>query len=156
MSSGRSVKRQSYIRCAECSFQIAEIPCDAAPLSLKLDRFEVHHRGILAYASAWPLPDEWDQRLRVLHVAGILTWELLRHELVFCAHAPQKDGQQRQQHADERTAHHGCGAETLEKPGGVHRVAHEVVRACCHKLLPFFRGHRLAPVAAKLLAGGDE
>ena len=70
--------------------------------------------------------------------------------------APQEDGQQGEEHAQERAADHDGGAETHDDAAGVHRVAHEVVRSRSHELLLLLRRHGLAPVATKLLAGGDE
>ena len=101
-------------------------------------------------------PHKRNHRLRPFLVLGVLVRELLLHEPVFSAHAPEKNGAEDDEKKDKSAAAHHRRTHAREKASGIHRVAHIAVRAGCHQLMPHLGRYDLAPVSAQVLPRPDQ
>ena len=102
------------------------------------------------------LPHEGNQRLRPFLVIRVFGRKLLRHELVFCAHPPEKKRTEDDEKKDESTATDNRRTQARDKASGIHRMPYVAVRTRCYQFLPIFHGDSLAPVPAKMLPRPDE
>src|SRR6267154_6484068 len=74
------------------------------------------------------LPHERDQRFRPLLIGREFIRKLLRHELVFCAHAPEKNGTKEDEKKDPRAAADNRRTDACDETSSIHRMAHATVR----------------------------